>query len=97
MAQSRFLSMNKDVAMLIGLLLSDGSVYYDKSKKTYCIQLLFLCKSLLRDQMQKRGFNKGFLYMNQFLKDLNSQRPFCLVLFLVTAASIPIRNTESTR
>ncbi len=30
--------MNEKLAMLIGLLLSDGSVYYDKSKKTYCIQ-----------------------------------------------------------
>ncbi len=30
--------MNEDLAHLIGFLLSDGSVYYDKSKRTYCIQ-----------------------------------------------------------
>lgn len=30
--------MNSDLALLIGLLLSDGSVYYDKSKRTWCIQ-----------------------------------------------------------
>lgn len=31
-------SMSKKLSSLIGLLLSDGSVYYDKSKRTYCIQ-----------------------------------------------------------
>jgi len=30
--------MNKKLCSLIALLLSDGSVYYDKSKRTYCIQ-----------------------------------------------------------
>ncbi len=30
--------MNEQLAMLIGFLLSDGSVYFDKSKRTYCIQ-----------------------------------------------------------
>jgi hypothetical protein len=30
--------MKKELCSLIGLLLSDGSVYYDKSKGTYCIQ-----------------------------------------------------------
>jgi len=28
----------KDLAALIGFLLSDGSIYFDKSKRTYCIQ-----------------------------------------------------------
>ena len=30
--------MNEKLSSLIGLLLSDGSVYYDKSKRIYCIQ-----------------------------------------------------------
>lgn len=30
--------MNKDKASLIGVLLSDGSIYFDKSKRTYCVQ-----------------------------------------------------------
>ena len=30
--------MNGNFAHLIGFLLSDGSVYYDKSKRTYCVQ-----------------------------------------------------------
>lgn len=30
--------MNENLAALIGFLISDGSVYYDKSKRTYCIQ-----------------------------------------------------------
>jgi len=30
--------MNENQAMLIAFLLSDGSVYFDKSKRTYCIQ-----------------------------------------------------------
>ena len=30
--------MDEKLSSLIGLLLSDGSVYYDKSKRTYCIQ-----------------------------------------------------------
>ncbi len=30
--------MNENRAQLIALLLSDGSVYFDKSKRTYCIQ-----------------------------------------------------------
>lgn len=36
--------MNDKLAKLLGFLLSDGSVYYDKSKRTYCIQ--FTNKSL---------------------------------------------------
>lgn len=39
------------MAHLLGFLLSDGSVYYDKSKKTYCIQ--FTNKSeTLREQFK---------------------------------------------
>ena|SRR3989338_4522450 len=30
--------MDENLAALIGFLISDGSVYYDKSKRTYCIQ-----------------------------------------------------------
>lgn len=30
--------MNRKLALLIGLLISDGSIYYDKSKTVYCIQ-----------------------------------------------------------
>ena len=30
--------MNEKLATFFGLLLSDGSIYYDKSKRTYCIQ-----------------------------------------------------------
>ncbi|MBI3588582.1 hypothetical protein HY095_05280 [Candidatus Micrarchaeota archaeon] len=30
--------MNENQAMLVAFLLSDGSVYFDKSKRTYCIQ-----------------------------------------------------------
>jgi len=30
--------MNEGLAEIIGMLLSDGSVYFDKSKRTYCIQ-----------------------------------------------------------
>ena len=48
--------MNEKLALLIGLLLSDGSVYYDKSKRSYCIQLtnknlelLNLFKNLMKD------------------------------------------------
>ena len=50
------MSVNERLALLIGLLLSDGSVYFDKSKKTYCIQLtnkdpelLTLFKELMRE------------------------------------------------
>lgn len=32
------MNMNKKLSIFIGLLLSDGSIYYDKSKRTYCIQ-----------------------------------------------------------
>lgn len=39
--------MNDDLAMLVGFLLSDGSVYYDKSKQTYCIQLTNTVPALL--------------------------------------------------
>jgi intein/homing endonuclease len=38
--------MNKQLSSLIGLLLSDGSVYYDKSKRSYCIQLTSKFKSM---------------------------------------------------
>ena len=30
--------MNENLARIIAMLLSDGSVYFDKSKRTYCIQ-----------------------------------------------------------
>lgn len=30
--------MNKNKSLLIEMLLSDGSIYFDKSKRTYCIQ-----------------------------------------------------------
>jgi len=30
--------MDEKLAIFFGLLLSDGSIYYDKSKRTYCIQ-----------------------------------------------------------
>ena len=33
-----FPPLDKKLCSLIGLLLSDGSVYFDKSKRTYCIQ-----------------------------------------------------------
>jgi hypothetical protein len=33
-----FSHMNERLAEIIGMLLSDGSVYFDKSKRTYCIQ-----------------------------------------------------------
>lgn len=36
--KNKSFSMNKELCSLIGLLLSDGSIYYDKSKCTYCIQ-----------------------------------------------------------
>lgn len=38
--------MNENIANLLGLLLSDGSVYYDKSKRTYCIQFTNKSQSL---------------------------------------------------
>ena len=48
--------MNEEIANLLGLLLSDGSIYFDKSKKTYCIQftnksrkLRNLFKNLMED------------------------------------------------
>lgn len=48
--------MNENLAKLLGLLLSDGSIYYDKSKRTYCIQftnkspkLRTLFKTLMKD------------------------------------------------
>lgn len=48
--------MDEKLANLLGLLLSDGSVYYDKSKRTYCIQftnksptLLKLFKELMKE------------------------------------------------
>ena len=49
--------MNEKLSSFIGLLLSDGSVYYDKSKRTYCIQLTNKFKSI-RD------------YFNLLAKDL---------------------------
>lgn len=42
--------------MLIGFLLSDGSIYFDKSKQTYCIQLTNKVDALLekfKDLMQE--------------------------------------------
>ncbi len=36
--KNKSFSMNKKLSSFIGLLLSDGSVYYDKSKQTFCIQ-----------------------------------------------------------
>lgn len=48
--------MDEKLALLIGLILSDGSIYYDKSKKSYCIQftnknteLLNLFRNLMRE------------------------------------------------
>ena len=38
--------MDSDTATLIGLLLSDGSVYFDKSKRTFCVQLTSKSESL---------------------------------------------------
>ena len=56
--------MNEDLANLLGLLLSDGSVYYDKSKKTYCIQ--FTNKSsrlrVLFKDLMKRCFGTNKFY-----------------------------------
>ncbi len=55
--------MNESLANLLGLLLSDGSVYYDKSKKTYCIQftnkssrLRNLFKDLMRNCFDVKKF-----------------------------------------
>jgi DNA-binding transcriptional regulator WhiA len=55
--------MNEKYAHLLGLLLSDGSVYYDKSKKTYCIQftnkserLRNLFKDLMRECFNVKSF-----------------------------------------
>ena len=39
--------MDKNLAALIGFLFSDGSVYYDKSKRTYCIQFTNKNKQML--------------------------------------------------
>lgn len=55
--------MNKNLANLLGLLLSDGSVYYDKSKKTYCIQ--FTNKSSRLRELFK-GLMKDCFGVNKF-------------------------------
>ena len=39
--------MDENIAALIGFLISDGSVYYDKSKRTYCIQFTNKNKQML--------------------------------------------------
>lgn len=44
--------MNEKQAMIIAFLLSDGSVYYDKSKKTYCLQLTNKIDGLLERFIQ---------------------------------------------
>jgi DNA-binding transcriptional regulator WhiA len=48
--------MDENLALLFGFLLSDGSVYYDKTKRTYCVQ--FTNKStrlrgIFKDLMEK--------------------------------------------
>jgi intein/homing endonuclease len=44
--------MNREIAILLALLLSDGSVYYDRSKRTFCIQFTNKNKAL-RDRFKK--------------------------------------------
>ena len=44
--KNKSFSMNKKLCSLIALLLSDGSVYYDKSKRTYCVQFTSNTKSM---------------------------------------------------
>ena len=58
--------MNEKLAALIGMLLSDGSVYFDKSKRTYCIQLTSkpasmrrVFESLMRDCFGIKNFHEN--------------------------------------
>jgi len=60
--------MNKKLSSLIGLLLSDGSVYYDKSKRTHCIQLTSKFESM-------RNYFK--LLMNQLFGTINFKENYC--------------------
>lgn len=41
--------MDENLAALIGFLISDGSVYYDKSKRTYCIQFTNKNKQMMKN------------------------------------------------
>ena len=60
--------MDEKLSSLIGLLLSDGSVYYDKSKRVYCIQ--FTNKfELMRNYFK--------LLMNQLFEVTNFKENLC--------------------
>ena len=50
--------MNIELATIIAMLLSDGSVYYDKSKRTYCLQ--FTNKNRALREVFKRTITKCF-------------------------------------
>ena len=69
--------MNTEKAMIIALLLSDGSVYFDKSKKTYCLQ--FTNKvAALRERfcdLMKREFGLTNFHINK-CKNAESARFF---------------------
>src|SRR3989338_4996438 len=58
--------MDKKLASFIGLLLSDGSVYFDRSKRTYCIQftnklepMRNYFKLLARDLFEVKNFHEN--------------------------------------
>ena len=73
--------MNENLSSLIGLLLSDGSVYYDKSKRTYCIQFTNKIESM-------RNYFR-FL-MNQIFEVCNFKENYCKNAVSVRVFSVKI-------
>jgi|GEM_PF-2904929 len=61
------LVMDEGLAEIIGMLLSDGSVYFDKSKRTYCIQFTNSVPAMLERFISsfQAEFGKRKYYMNR--------------------------------
>ena len=85
----------EELSELIGFLLSDGSVYYDKSKRTHCIQYTNKIKDL-RERF-KKTFEKCFgrkIFHENKCKNAISVRTFSTRIAKILFELLPTYRTK---